>query len=154
MQAYSPGVVAARVAARLGYGLWRHRIALLGSAILVGALATFEISAAGPGVTDNGSGGDCADTTMTALTRGTDDAARAAYACLDPSLRSGQGEDAFVRAVQQRSSAGRQTHATRVADHPTADGGLVVFYTVDIGRESVGYIVYLDGRTGKVTRID
>ena len=152
MQAYSPGVVVARIAARLGYGLWRHRVALLGSAILVGALATFEISAAGPGVTD--SGGDCADTTMAALTRGTDDAARAAYACLDPSLRGGQGEDAFVRQVQQRSSAARQTHATRVADHPTADGGRLVFYTVDIGRESVGYIVYLDGRTGKVTRVD
>ena len=150
MQAYSPGVVAARVAARLGYGLWRHRIALLGSAILVGALASFEISAAGPGVADSGS--DCADTTMTALTRGTDDAARAAYACLDPSLRSGQGEEAFVRSVQQRSSRSA-AHATRVADHATADGGRVVFYMVDAGRESVGYIVYLT-RAGKVQRID
>ena len=150
MQAYSPGVVAARVAARLGSALWRHRIALLGSAILVGALASFEISAAGPGVADTGS--DCADTTMAALTRGTDDAARAAYACLDPSLRSGQGEEAFVRSVQQRSSS-RGAHATRVADHATADGGRVVFYTVDVGRESVGYIVYLT-RAGKVQRID
>jgi hypothetical protein len=135
----------------VGHGLWRHRIALLGSAILVGALATFEISAAGPSVSDSGS--DCADTTMTALTRGTDDAARAAYACLDPSLRSGQGEDAFVRAVQQRSSAGPQTHATRVADHPAANGGRMVFYTVESGRDSVGYIVYLT-RAGKVERID
>jgi hypothetical protein len=152
VQAYSPGVVAARVGARLGYGLWRHRIALLGGAVLVGALATFQISAAGP---DRGpdSGSDCADTTMAALTRGTDDAARAAYACLDPSLRSGQGEDAFVRAVQQRSSAGAKTHATRVADHPSADGGRMVFYTVDAGHESVGYIVYLTSR-GKVARID
>jgi hypothetical protein len=151
VQEYSPGVIAARVAARLGHGLWRHRIALLGSAILVGALATFEISAAGPGVGDSDT--DCADTTMTALTRGTDDAARAAYACLDPSLRSGQGEEAFVRTVQQRSSASSQTHATRVADHATANGGRVVFYTVDVGRESVGYIVYLT-RAGKVERID
>jgi hypothetical protein len=152
VHAYSPGVVAARVVARLGYGLWRHRIALIGSAILVGALATFSISAAGPAVPDNGSS-DCADTTMAALTRGTDAAARAAYACLDPSLRSDQGEDAFVRAVQQRSTAGAQTRATRVADHPTANGGRVVFYTVDIGRDSVGYIVYLT-RAGKVERID
>jgi uncharacterized protein (UPF0548 family) len=135
----------------LGYGLWRHRIALVGSAILVGALATFQISAAGPGVADSGS--DCADTTMSALTRGTEEAARAAYACLDPSLRSGQGEDAFVRAVQQRSSAGGKTHATRVADHASADGGRMVFYTVDGGHESVGYIVYLTS-AGRVARID
>jgi hypothetical protein len=150
VQAIPPGVVAARVAARLGYALWRHRVALLGSAMLVGALATFQIGAAGPSVSDSGT--DCADTTMAALTRGTDAAARAAYACLDPSLRSGQGEEAFVRTVQQRTSA-RPTRATRVADHRSADGGRVVFYTVDIGRESVGYIVYL-GPNGMVLRID
>jgi hypothetical protein len=151
VEAFSPGFVAARVAARLGYAMWRHRVALLGSAIIVGALATFQISAAGAGVSDSGS--DCADTTMTALTRGTEDAARAAYACLDPSLRSGQGEEAFVRSVQQRSAAGRHMHATRVADHRSANGGRVVFYTVDVGPESVGYVVYLD-RSGKVNRID
>ena len=149
MQAISPGLVAARIAARLGYAMWRHRIALLGSAIVVGALATFQISAAGAGVPDSGS--DCADTTMTALTRGTDAAARAAYACLDPSLLGGQGEEAFVRTVQQRSA--RQAHATRVGDHRTANGGRVVFYTVDIGRESVGYVVYVNP-AGKVDRID
>jgi hypothetical protein len=151
VDAYPPGVVAARVAARLGLAVWRHRVALLGSAILVGALASFQISAAGPGVADSGS--DCADTTMTALTSGRDDLARAAYACLDPSLRGAQGEEAFVRSVQEHTSSARPSHATRVADHATADGGRVVFYTVDTGRQSEGYIVYL-GRTGKVLRID
>jgi hypothetical protein len=150
VQPTSPQLVAARVAARLGHALWRHRLGLLVSGLLVGALATFQIGAAGPSVpgTDN----DCADTTMTALTRATDDAARAAYACLEPEMRQGQGEDAFVRALQRRGPP-PNTQVTRVGDHRTANGGRVVFYTVDIGRDSVGYIIYLNG-AGKVERID
>jgi hypothetical protein len=91
---------------------------------------------------------------MAALTHQNDErSARAAYACFGPALQSqSQGEEAFVRSVQQRSSA-RPMHATRVADHRTPNGSRVVFYTVDVGSESVGYIVYLD-RSGKVQRID
>jgi hypothetical protein len=142
--------VAARIVARLGYALWRHRVALLGSAILIGALATFQIGAAGP--TTPAGGSDCADTTMAALTRATDEAARAAYACFDPAFRSGEGEEAFVQNMRRRSGP-KPDQVTRVADHRTANGGRVVFYMVDVGHESVGYIIYL-GPAGKVQRID
>jgi hypothetical protein len=150
VQPISSRTVAARIVARLGYAMWRHRVALLGGAILIGALATFQVGVAGPNT--RAGGNDCADTTMAALTRATDDAARAAYACFDPALRSGEGEEAFVQNMRRRSGP-RPDQVTRVADHRTANGGRVVFYTVDVGHESVGYIIYLSA-AGKVERID
>lgn len=144
-------IVAARVGARLGVALWHHRLALLVSGLLVGVLATVQLTMAGPSSTSDVAG-DCADTTMAALTHVTDEGAHAAYACLDPAMRQGQGEDAFVRGLKARGDP-PASQVTRVAERRSPNGGRVVFYSVDTRGDSVGYIVYL-GPSGKVERID
>jgi hypothetical protein len=126
------------VAARTGVAIWRHRLVFVGAAIVTGALAAFSMtSAAGPTVVD----GDCADTTMSAVTNTTDASARAAYACLNAGMRS-TPEDAFVANMRQHSVPHGQF--SRVGEKHTTDGGNMVFYAVDADGQSVGYIVYLD----------
>ena len=41
----------------------------------------------------------------------------------------------------------------RVSDYKTPSGGTMVYYALDGGGQSVGYIVYL-GQNGKVLRIE
>jgi hypothetical protein len=62
------------------------------------------------------------------------------------------GEEQFVQSLHERGNlpTGR---ISRVADHPTSDGGHIVFYTVEAAGQSVGYIVYLDN-TGLVQKIE
>jgi hypothetical protein len=128
---------------------------MLGGGLLLSALGLYQLTYALPSVPNSG-GGDCADTIMVALTHQADErAARAAYACFGAALQSqSQGEEAFVRSLRQRggppSGIGR---VTRVADQRTGSGGRVVFYTVEVSGDSIGYIIYLD-RAGKVQRID
>jgi hypothetical protein len=139
--------VLARVVARLGAALWRHRLALVMAAVIVSAFSVYELTFAGPTVAN----GDCADTTMTAITHVDDAAAHAAYACLGASMRA-TGEDQFV--AQLRSRAMTKGKFDRVGDRPTADGGRIVFYTVQgPGVPAVGYIVYEDA-SGKVVKVE
>jgi hypothetical protein len=139
--------VVGRIAVRTGASLWRHRIALLGAAVLVSAFSVYEMSFAVPTVTN----GDCADTAMAAVTRVDDATARAAYSCLGPQMRT-TSEDQFVTGMRQRSSPGGEVN--RVADKRTSDGGHIVFFTVQASQGSaVGYIVYLDPQ-GKVARVE
>jgi len=83
--------LAGRVAARTGVAMWRHRFGLLVAGLVVVAFSAYEITFAGPSV----SNGDCADTAMVALTHVSDTSARAAYACLGPGMRT-TSEDQFV----------------------------------------------------------
>ena len=138
--------ILSRIAVRTGVALWRHRLAVTGAAVLVAALGIYEMSFAGPSVVS----GDCADTTMAAVTRVDDATARAAYACLGPSMRS-TSEDQFVSGMRQRALAHAQV--SRVAEQRTGDGGRIVFFTVENQGTAVGYIVYLDAR-GKVTKVE
>jgi len=140
--------LAGRIAARTGVALWRHRFALLVAGLVVVAFSAYELTFAGPSVTN----GDCADTAMVALTHVTDSSARAAYACLGPGMRT-TSEDQFVASMQQRSP-GDCGEANRVADRHTPDGGKIVFFTVSAGdMPSVGYIIYLDPN-GKVSKVE
>jgi hypothetical protein len=145
-------LVAERVAVRTGVALWRHRLGLMFAGLLVVAFGAYEFTFAGSGSTGPGGAGiDCADTAMTALTHASDATARAAYACLGPSMRT-TSEDQFVATLQQRAAGNGQ--ADRVADRHTSDGGKIVFYTVSAGdMPSVGYIVYLDPN-GKVAKVE
>jgi hypothetical protein len=138
--------ILSRIAVRTGVALWRHRLAVIGAAVLVGALDVYEMSFAGPSVVN----GDCADTTMAAVARVDDATARAAYACLGPSMRS-TSEDQFVSGMRQRALGHAQV--SRVAEQRTGDGGRIVFFTVENQGAAVGYIVYLDAR-GKVTKVE
>src|SRR5438876_1055043 len=101
--------ILAHIAARTGLAMWRHRLAWLGATLLIAALGLYQMTFAGPSVTN----GDCADTAMAAVTRADDAAAHAAYACLGPGLRN-TSEDQFVANLHQRDSARGQVN--RVAE--------------------------------------
>jgi hypothetical protein len=138
--------ILARITARSGAALWRSRIVVLITVLALGALGVYELTYAGPTV----SNGDCADTAMAAVTRGDEASAHAAYACLGPSMRN-TSEDAFVAGMQERGMA--HTQVSRVGDQKTKDGGRIVFFTVEQQDTAVGYIVYLDP-IGKVIRVE
>ena len=138
--------VLARIAARTGAAVWRHRFGWFGAALCIGALAAYELAAAGPSQAP----GDCADTAMAAVTSDDDAAARAAYNCLGPGLRN-TSEDAWVASMRHRAI--QRAQVNRVGDQPSKDGGRIVFFTVDQQDQSIGYIVYLDPR-GKVRAVE
>ena len=138
--------ILARVAARMGLAMWRHRIIWVVAAMSVGALGIYEFTYAGAGVVN----GDCADTTMAALATSDVDTARAAYACLSPGLRN-TNEETWVAGVQQRELP--HGRVSRVSDQRTQDGGHIVFYLVALQGQDVGYIVYLDPK-GKVKAVE
>jgi hypothetical protein len=139
-------LILSRVAVRTGLAIWRHRFMWLIGALVIGGTGAYQLASAGPAVVN----GDCADTTMVAVTTTNDAAARAAYACLNPGLRSAT-EDQWVQGMRQRGWPSAQF--SRVADSRTNDGGAIVFYTVRRQGESVGYIVYLDPQ-GRVRGVE
>jgi hypothetical protein len=138
--------ILSRIAARTGVSVWRHRFAWLGATLAVTAFSLYELSYAGPSVVN----GDCADTTMAAVTKVDDNMSRAAYACLGPTLRN-TDEQGFIDNMHRRdTTTGR---LTRVGEQHTSDGGLIVFYTVEGQGPAVGYIVYLNSQ-GKVIKVE
>jgi hypothetical protein len=136
-----------RIAVRTGVALWRHRLGVLLALVAVVAFSAYELTMASPSVTN----GDCADITITALTHSTEASARAAYACLAPSMRT-MSEDQFVATMRQRGAPGATVD--RIAERSDAEGGKIVFYTVEASNmPKVGYIVYLNA-DGKVVRVE
>ncbi len=142
----SLSLILARIAARTGAALWRQRFAWLGAVLVAGSLGVYELGYAVPSVTN----GDCADTAMAAVTTADMQTAHAAYACLGPGMRS-TSEDQFVAGMHQRDT--QRAHVNRVGDQRTADGGHIVFYTVEQHGTAVGYIVYLNAQ-GKVVKVE
>jgi hypothetical protein len=139
------------VAYRTGLAIWRGRLAwTAGLFALAGVLGatwwngTNNVQVAGAAT-------DCADKAMFALVARTEQAARLAYPCLGVEARQGMGEDAFVQGMQvsARPAANR---LIRVADHPSASGGSIVYYAVEGSAQSIGYMVYVagDGRVEKI----
>jgi hypothetical protein len=139
-------LILGRIAVRSGVALWRHRLALLLAAFIVGAFTVYQFSFVGPSIAS----GDCADTAMAAITHTDNATAHAAFACLGPGMRT-TSEDQFVTSVTQQAVPGQ---VSRVADARTNDGGRIVFYTVQAQQgPQVGYIVYLDAG-GKVIKVE
>ena len=138
--------ILSRIVARTGVAIWRHRIAWGTAAVIAGGLALYGMTYAGPSVVN----GDCADTTMMAVTQVNDQIARAAYACLGPQMRQ-TSEDQFVSSLHQRDMPHGKLN--RIAEQHTPDGGRIVFFTVEGQGTAVGYIVYLDPR-GRVTKVE
>ena len=88
---------------------------------------------------------------MLAVTHVDEVTARAAYACLGPSMRTAS-EDQFVEGMRSRGVPTGQFD--RVADRRTPDGGRIVFFTVYAGQApTVGYLVYLDAE-GKIAKVE
>jgi hypothetical protein len=147
-----------RVAARAGVGLWRHRggvlLAAFVSAALVGYVTltwsgTLRTSYAAAAPVANA---DCADTAMAAIADKSPSVAQRAYQCMDATFQQRVTEQAFTQQMQTARVASVDKLA-RVSDYKTPSGGTMVYYALDGGGQSVGYIVYL-GQNGKVLRIE
>jgi hypothetical protein len=151
-----------RIATRAGVGVWRHKggvlVAGLVAVALVGYVAyndvgTLALPAALGGTTAVGPGNnDCADTAMAAVADKSPTAAQRAYLCLYPTFQQRVPEAQFVQQMQTQKMPNIDKLA-RVGDYHTAAGGTMVYYAIDGGGQSVGYIVYL-GQDGKVVKIE
>lgn len=148
-----------RVASRASLGVWRNRGAMLvGAVVLLGIAAYLAVSpalgtqfpnAAGSSV---GSSNDCADTAIAAIADKSAGVAQRAYQCMAPSFQQRVTEQAFVQQMQSQALPNIKS-LSRVGDYHAPSGGTMVYYAVDTGAQSVGYIVYL-GQDGKVQKIE
>jgi hypothetical protein len=152
------GFLLRRVGARAGLGLWRHRGGLVFAALITVALGGYTLLGSSgslpPALSSPAAGStDCADTAMAAIADKSSAAAQRAYACMDPGFQQRVSEDQFVSQLvaQQTPPADK---LQRVGDyHDATNGSTLVYFAVDGGGQSVGYIVYLN-RDGKVLKIE
>ena len=154
---YSRGYIASRVGARAVLGVWRHRGGVLLAAVIAVALGGYAMlswSGAVPAAIGSTSAtSDCADTAMAALTDKSQDAARRAYQCMDSTFQQRVPEAQFVSQMQAQQ-APPTAKLERVGDyHTPSSGNTLVYFALDGGNQSVGYIVYLNS-SGKVLRIE
>ena len=89
---------------------------------------------------------------MAAVADKSPNAAVRAYQCMDPTFQQRVPEAEFVRQMQTQQMPSIDKLA-RVGDYKTAGGGTLVYYALDGGGTSIGYIVYL-GQDGKVLKIE
>jgi hypothetical protein len=149
--------VLSRVAARAGRGVWQQRGSVLLAAIVAAGLGTYvALNWTGTtpslaAVTGSGSS-DCADTAMAIVADKSPSVSARAYQCMDTNFQQRVSEADFARQMQAQALPNVQK-LSRVGDYRTAAGGMMVYYAVDGGQQSVGYIVYL-GQNGKVLRIE
>jgi hypothetical protein len=152
-----------RIATRAGVGVWRHKggvlVAGLVAVALVGYVAYSDVgtlalpAALGGSAMAVGAGNnDCADTAMAAVADKSPTAAQRAYQCMDTTFQQRVPEAQFVQQMQTQKMPNIDKLA-RVGDYHTAAGGTMVYYAIDGGGQSVGYIVYL-GQDGKVLKIE
>jgi hypothetical protein len=147
-----------RIAVRAGVGLWRHRGGVLLAAFVSAALVGYvTLTASGELPTSFAAAspvanGDCADTAMAAIADKSPSAAQRAYQCMDATFQQRVTEQAFTQQMQTARVASVDKLA-RVSDYKTPSGGTMVYYALDGGGQSIGYIVYL-GQNGKVLRIE
>jgi hypothetical protein len=147
-----------RIVVRSGVGLWRHRGGVLLAAVISAALGgyvTLTSSGALPtsfAVGSPSASSDCADTAMAAITDKSAAVAQQAYQCMDTTFQQRVTEQAFT---QQMQTARLPTvdKLARVGNYHSPAGGTMVYYAIDGGGQSIGYIVYL-GQNGKVLKIE
>jgi hypothetical protein len=151
-----------RVVARAGVGVWRHKGGVLLAGLVAVAIGGYTAmsgtvgmptaliggAAGGPALGNN----DCADTAMAAVADKSPSAATRAYQCMDTTFQQRVPEAEFVRQMQTQNMPNVDKLA-RVGDYHTAAGGTMVYYALDGGGQSVGYIVYLS-QDGKVLKIE
>ena len=89
---------------------------------------------------------------MAAITDKSPSVAQQAYQCMDTTFQQRVTEQAFTQQMQTARLPSVDKLA-RVGDYHSPAGGTMVYYALDGGGQSVGYIVYL-GQNGKVLRIE
>jgi hypothetical protein len=96
---------------------------------------------------------DCADAVMAAVVgRGSSSVQHQAYQCMDPDMQQRVFQQGF--ATQYRTIAATAVNTvSRVGTHNTEAGDELVYYAVDAGEQSVGFVVHLSP-DGKVTTIN
>jgi hypothetical protein len=146
-----------RVLNRALIGIWGQKRSLLLAggviAAMVGYLSLVAPSASISSAQSAPATPDCADAVMAAMVgRGTPAVQHQAYECMDPELQQRVFQQGF--ASQFRTIAETAvSKVSRVGTHDTEAGAeQLVYYAVDAGDRSVGFVVHL-GQDGKVTTI-
>jgi hypothetical protein len=146
-----------RIVSRALVGLWAQKQVVVVGAAIIAALAGYVLFVAPPESSQAGGsngGRDCADTVMAALSNsGTVGTQQQAYQCMDSTFQQQVSQQQFTSRLQA-STAGRTiTHVARVGSYDAPSGTELVYYAVDAGNQSVGFVIYL-GSNGKVLNIE
>jgi hypothetical protein len=143
--------VAQRIAGRTAAAVWRQKAAIVGGAVILAALGGYWALRPAQS-TASQSTEDCADTTMAAVANKTSQNLQQAYQCMDQSYQQKVSEQQFSTQVKAAGS-GPIAKVQRVGTHPEPNGSELVYFALDSGDQSIGYIVYL-GSNGKVQKIE
>jgi hypothetical protein len=143
-----------RVVNRAVLGIWGQKRSLVVAGGMVAAMVGY-LSFATPNASSTQTAAaapDCADAVMAAVVgRGTPAVQHQAYQCMDPAMQQRVFQQGF--ASQFRTIAQTAVDkVSRVGKHETQAGAELVYYAVDAGEQSVGFVVTL-GPDGKVTMI-
>jgi hypothetical protein len=148
--------VLGRIVARTLHGVWRARIAVLLAAAVTVGLGAFVLaggSVAGVQTQAGGrAGNDCADAAILAIASHEPGVSQRAYACMDSSYQQRVSESEFVQQMTQQAAPNVERVA-RIGDYRSAAGGTIVYFALEGGGQSAGYIVYLDPG-GRVLRVE
>jgi hypothetical protein len=144
--------LAQRIAGRTAAAVWRQKQAIVGGVVILAALGGYWALRPVQEAASQTTGGDCADTTMAALATKSSQDLQQAYQCMDQSYRQRVSEQQFSTQVKSAAS-GPIAKVERVGTHPEPNGSELVYFALDSGDQSTGYIVYL-GPNGKVQKIE
>ena len=145
-----------RVLDRALRGIWRQKGSLLLGCGMVAAAAGYMFLGA-PQIPNLGAHSaaatpDCADAVVLAVIgRGAAPVQQQAYQCMGPELQQHVFQEGL--GSQYRTIASTAvSKVSRVGTHDVEGGTKLVYYAVDAGDQSVGFVVHLNS-DGKVTEI-
>jgi hypothetical protein len=145
-----------RVLDRTLHGIWRQKGTLLLYSGVVAALIGYMAFAAQTPASASGKGAqvtsDCADAVMEAVVGRSAPAVQSqAYQCMGPDLQQHLFQEGLGTHYRTIAST-TVSKVSRVGTHDADGGAKLVYYAVDAGDQSVGFVVHLSP-DGKVTEI-
>jgi hypothetical protein len=145
-----------RVLDRTMHGIWRQKGTLLLCSGVVAAIVGYMAFAAPtrPSLSANSAAAtpDCADAVMAAVVgRSAPAVQQQAYQCMAPDLQQNVFQDGLGAHYRTIAST-TVSKVSRVGTHDADSGDKLVYYAVDAGDQSVGFVVHLSA-DGKVTAI-
>jgi hypothetical protein len=146
-----------RVLVRSLHGIWRQKGSLALYAGVITAVVGYMMFFAAPTAPSSGAQvaaaqPDCADAVMAAIVgRGAPPVQQQAYQCMSPELQQRVFQDGFASQYQTIASTAVNT-VSRVGTHDAESGTKLVYYAVDAGDQSVGFVMHVSP-DGKVTQI-
>jgi hypothetical protein len=146
-----------RVLDRTLHGIWRQKGTLLLYSGVVAAMIGYTAFAAQTPASASGKGAqvttpDCADAVMAAVVGQSAPAVQSqAYQCMGPDLQQHLFQDGLGTHYRTIAST-TVSKVSRVGTHAADSGDNLVYYAVDAGDQSVGFVVHLSP-DGKVTEV-